>query len=577
MMKRYRILWLIVLLCLISESCKDFLNEYSQDLSYIETATDLQELLLGSGYQDPATVMVPGAEIAAQAWNNTQMKDFMTYIHLMDDDLKEAPAPKEKDSYNRPWQIMSGYYRWADDPSVNILGSSFTDPVWEDFYKRIAVLNSVIAEIPKQREKNKSGEEETLNQVGGETYFLRAWYYFMLVNIYGAPYDKNNPNATWGVPLKLSEEIIDIHYSRNTVGEVYEAVVSDLKTAIKFFEQQNSPRKSKQVASAAACYALLSRVYLYMEKYEDCIAAADKVDGYGVKGLSSLPITESFATLESVETIFSHGPYVMYWICGDDAELEVKSKIDLDHLLETGEVVMITTREVKQNAWSWACSTEFESLFDENDYRLNRFFSRTRYAKNLVPRKYKEKLTYSEYDPVGMDTVVYTSVGTPVASAGWLRYGEVLLNKAEAQACLGQGDAVNTLKNLLQNRYKVVPEIPSGGKELVDFVRLERRKELCFEGHRWFDLRRYAVNTAYPDKKSIEHICYQITTNEAGNAMAEKVGTTTLEAYGENSIGSWMIPIPQDVITFCDGNMENPVRDGVSADFVIEEEEEESL
>ena len=37
------------------------------------------------------------------------------------------------------------------------------------------------------------------------------------------------------------------------------------------------------------------------------------------------------------------------------------------------------------------------------------------------------------------------------------------------------------------------------------------------------------------------------------------------------------IPIPQDVLTFCDGNMENPVRDGVSADFVIEEEEEESL
>ena len=62
MMKRYRILWLIVLLCWISESCKDFLNEYSQDLSYIETATDLQELLLGSGYQDPATVMVPGAD-----------------------------------------------------------------------------------------------------------------------------------------------------------------------------------------------------------------------------------------------------------------------------------------------------------------------------------------------------------------------------------------------------------------------------------------------------------------------------------------------------------------------------------
>ena len=72
-MKRYSILWLTVLLCWISGACKDFLNEYSQNLSYIETATDLQELLLGSGYQDPATILVPGAELAAQGWNDTQM------------------------------------------------------------------------------------------------------------------------------------------------------------------------------------------------------------------------------------------------------------------------------------------------------------------------------------------------------------------------------------------------------------------------------------------------------------------------------------------------------------------------
>lgn len=53
----------------------------------------------------------------------------------------------------------------------------------------------------------------------------------MLTNIYGAPYDKSNPNATWGVPLKLSEEVIDIYYSRNTVGEVYASIESDLKKA----------------------------------------------------------------------------------------------------------------------------------------------------------------------------------------------------------------------------------------------------------------------------------------------------------------------------------------------------------
>ena len=573
-MKKYSILWFAVLLCGLSTSCKDFLNEYSQNLAYIETASDLEELLLGSGYQDPAMTICPGAAIATFG-NKTQNRDFMTCIHLMDDDIKEAPAPVAKEYKTRSWQIVAGYYRWADDPAIGLTGIAVQDYIWADFYRRIAVLNSIISAIPEQRSKHKFGEEETLNQVGGETYFLRAWYYFMLTNIYGAPYDKSNPNATWGVPLKLSEEVIDIYYSRNTVGEVYASIEADLKKAIEFFKLLSSPRKNAQHGSIDACYALLSRVYLYMERYEDCIEVANKIEGYGVKSLSSLPVTESFATLESVETIFSHGPHEAYWIFGDDAELEISSRIDIDHLLATGEIVMITTRTVKQNGWSYACSPEFEGLFDENDYRLNRFFSRTRYAKNLVPRKYKSKISISEYDPVSMDTVVYANTGTPASTGGWLRYPEILLNKAEAQACLGQSEAVSTLRSLMQYRYKKMPTIPSGGKELVDFVRLERRKELCYEGHRWFDLRRYAVNNTYPCKRAIEHVCYQIATDAGGSVIAEKVGETTLEEYNDNSFGSWMIPIPQSVIEFCDGNMKNPVRGGVTANFVIEEEEEE--
>lgn len=575
-MKRYSVLWLTVLLCGLFPGCKDFLNEYSQNLSYIETASDLEELLLGSGYLDPnPALVVPGT--ASTLGNTTLNKDFMTCIHLMDDDIKEAPAPKENDSQNKPWQSMSGYYRWGDDPSINLMGVAVTDPIWEDFYERIAVLNSIIAAIPEQRVKNKIGEEETLNQVGGETYFLRAWYYFMLVNVYGTPYDKNDPSAPWGIPLKLSEEVVDIYYSRNTVGEVYESVISDLKKSIELFSLLTTPKSDVQHAGLNACYALLSRVYLYMEEYEDCIEVANKVEGYGVKNLSTLAVTESFATLESVETIFSHGPREEYYIFGDDAELETIWSIDIDHLMETGEVVMIKTQSVKQNGRAYACSPELENLFDENDYRLNRFFGRTRYAKNLVPRKYKGKTIVAEYEPVSMDTIVYSSTGTPAASTGWIRYSEVLLNKAEAQACLGQADAVSTLKELMQYRYKNIPEIPSGGKDLVDFVRLERRKELCYEGHRWFDLRRYAVNSSYPSKQPIEHICYKITTNSAGKAVAEKVGETTLEEYNDNSMGSWMVPIPQTVIEFCDGNMQNPSRAGVSANFVTEEEEEETL
>ena len=164
-MKRYKLLWLTGLFLWFCSSCGNFLSEYSQNLSYIETASDLEELLLGSGYQEPINIIVPGPQLATLA----KKKDFMSYIHLLDDDVKEAPAPpRMQRSTDKPWQEMSGYYRWADDPNVTISQTSISDPVWPDFYERIAVLNAIIGQIPEQRKKNKS-EDEILNQVGGET------------------------------------------------------------------------------------------------------------------------------------------------------------------------------------------------------------------------------------------------------------------------------------------------------------------------------------------------------------------------------------------------------------------------
>ncbi len=78
-----------------------------------------------------------------------------------------------------------------------------------------------------------------------------------------------------------------------------------------------------------------------------------------------------------------------------------------------------------------------------------------------------------------------------------IRLPEILLNKAEALAALGRNEeAINTIQELRKKRFR--PEhltaITETGAGLVQFIREERRRELCFEWHRWFDLRRYAVN-----------------------------------------------------------------------------------
>ena len=74
-----------------------------------------------------------------------------------------------------------------------------------------------------------------------------------------------------------------------------------------------------------------------------------------------------------------------------------------------------------------------------------------------------------------------------------LRSSEMLLIMAEAKANTGNVSEANSLLNeLRKNRITNYVETTYGTKEeLLSQILLERRHELCFEGHRWFDLRRY--------------------------------------------------------------------------------------
>ena len=103
------------------------------------------------------------------------------------------------------------------------------------------------------------------------------------------------------------------------------------------------------------------------------------------------------------------------------------------------------------------------------------------------------------YGKVNIGTTYYlpvTSVGT---FGRCLRLSEAYLNYAEAMAMLGgNGDeeATAALNTLLENRFdpEDFEEVEfESNAELVQFVRDERRRELCYEGHRWFDLRRWGM------------------------------------------------------------------------------------
>ena len=98
-----------------------------------------------------------------------------------------------------------------------------------------------------------------------------------------------------------------------------------------------------------------------------------------------------------------------------------------------------------------------------------------------------------------------------------MRVAEGYLNMAEACAMLDDADANVWLNNLRRNRIAEYEDQNYAGEELVQEIRNERRKELCLEGHRWFDLRRYSVNAKYPYSKEIIRVFAKY--NEDGSSF----------------------------------------------------------
>ena len=98
-------------------------------------------------------------------------------------------------------------------------------------------------------------------------------------------------------------------------------------------------------------------------------------------------------------------------------------------------------------------------------------------------RKFIDPTVVHEYAAAG---------GNQEAPWHFFRYGEILLNYAEACIELGEDDEAKTYLNMIRERAGM-PDITETGQALKDRYRNERRVELAFEQHRYFDIRRWMI------------------------------------------------------------------------------------
>lgn len=515
-MKRYLLLsitWLIL------TSCSDFLEEHSQDTIYVRTAESLEELLLGEGYMAVETTT---SEISGTNF-------YYPYIHFMTDDTQESVTYAAGGGNHRKFitDNIFGYYTYQPRVGVNYTNTSWANEskTWERLYKHINVVNNVFDTEVNLPEAERNSEK--CRQVLGEAHFLRRAYYFILVNLYGKPYTKETAATDPGVPLKLQGAILDKVFVREPVAKVYEQIVSDLKEAERYLSTTPKPDIIYQ-ADSTAVHLLLSRVFLYMQDWEQAAKYAQKVIDARPELVELNGFTGGFLAKNSVETIFSMGSNVL-------------------------------AQGIYYNCGAFRISDDLYNSYGDNDLRKTIFM--WKHGEFIGYTKVARRELTTSTPPAPTDAGYYTSyysnntTRSEVSGNFLLRTAEAYLNLAEAKAYLGEEISARKaledlrIKRIDANKYEA---LNLSGKDLVDQIRLERRLELCLEGHRWFDLRRYMVCEKYPESKPITQT-FTVYANNYVFSNGEK-RSYTLEAYDD----AYTFAIPQEVIDFNTGMEQNP-------------------
>ena len=237
----------------------------------------------------------------------------------------------------------------------------------------------------------------------------------------------------------------------------------------------------------------------------------------------------------------------------DSLELNEFDKESEDFLsLEAPEVIFsMGTSALKANVLGgqgdWVISDDLYKSYAGNDLRKSIFFCR----KYNIP-------TYGLI--YGKNYYSDNNYLAPLVSDNFLmRSAEAYLNLAESAACLGgeyTAEALDAYNELRRNRFEKGYTDVTGlsGKILVDSIREERRRELCLEGHRWFDLRRYMVNEDFPYEKTLTNNYLEVEFSFA--TFQYEVTASGLYQLPPHD-PAWTLPIPQSELDANYGMQDN--------------------
>ncbi|MGN1210465.1 MAG: RagB/SusD family nutrient uptake outer membrane protein [Candidatus Cryptobacteroides sp.] len=381
---------------------------------------------------------------------------------------------------------------------------------WGSWYGAIRRTNEGISNLHKYGQM----EEAVSKRLEAEMRFMRAYLYFDLLKRYKEViiYDENLDAITKDKALSAEEE-------------GWNFIEADLRFAADNLPDRNS---SNGRIDKGFAWGFMTRAMLYAKRWDVVIEAAKEVEslGYGLEkkyadsymklrsaGNNEAIIQYTFDRANAVTHSFDYyytpgGDYTLYGETGGGYGTPTQEMVESYELATVGGFP----------DWSpWHSETEetppyalleprFHAtvLYNGSDWKGRKIepyvggidgwceWNKEREPKGRTTTGYYLRKMVDE----SHDVIAYSSSVQPITV---LRYGEVLLNKAEA--CWQKDDEDGANKAVSEIRERVgLPYADKTGDELWKAIRQERKVELAFEGLWYWDLRRWGVaDKQYPE------------------------------------------------------------------------------
>lgn len=355
-------------------------------------------------------------------------------------------------TYEEPGEII--------DKEIAVTNSYVRD-TWIEAYDLINICNTLL-----DPDVLAILDPADADMVEGEASFLRGWIYFEMARLFGLPYEAGQVNSQPAVPIITTptysvEDAVNV--ARSSVEDCYTLAENDLLNAKSLLPETNAPW-----ASADAASAILARLYLQKSDWDAAVIEANEIIESGNYSLTLTPLAAFNNTNNSTEDIFAFQNNVASntsWLSVMYASLNGAGRGDYE------------------------MSDVFLATFDPDDLRgmLQEDTEDSYTISNINKMYYIGVGNINNYGGINTSKWGYYYANIPM-----IRLAEMYLVRAEANFESGNAQVGPNTPTEDVNIVRARSNAPEFAVDVTQAdIRQERYFELCWEGHRLHDLKRW--------------------------------------------------------------------------------------